>query len=97
VSVRHLTPKERSDILREMLLAAALFNEKAWVRRYRISVRQVQLLRAEARETLAQLLAGKTRRARVAQLRAVKPQCQPEVLCLTAGGQTGPEKSEAVA
>jgi hypothetical protein len=97
VSVRHLTPKERDDILREMLLDAALFNEKAWVRRYRISARQVQLLRAEARETLARLLAGKPQRARLARLRAVKPHSPHAVLCLTSGGQTGPEKAKSAA
>jgi hypothetical protein len=47
-----LKPDQRRAIMNEMILSE-LFSEKAWARRYGISVRTVKRLRAEARERMA--------------------------------------------
>jgi DNA-directed RNA polymerase specialized sigma24 family protein len=47
-----LKPDQRRAIINEMVLSE-LFSEKAWARRYGVSVRTVKRLRAEARERLA--------------------------------------------
>jgi hypothetical protein len=47
-----LKADQRRVLLNEMILAE-LFSEKAWARRYGVSIRTVKRLRAEARERMA--------------------------------------------
>jgi hypothetical protein len=47
-----LKADQRRALVNEMILAE-LFSEKAWSRRYGVSIRTVKRLRAEARERMA--------------------------------------------
>jgi hypothetical protein len=47
-----IKPDQRRALMNEMILAE-LFSEKAWARRYGVSIRTVKRLRAEARERMA--------------------------------------------